>query len=230
MERRKKSAVFDLTGKKLETWLNYRNKISGITMNSRDTHGRRVISVAYFSKGHLSLSSPLPLLEETIKTLERFASVFDGTYTRFLDLEKAEAQAREAKIEAALEKVRSRTLAMQKSDELAETAAEVFHQLIGLGIDPNRLYIGIVNGDTKDMEMWATDEDGTGIGKKFNFNAFDNDSVKKLYDGWTAKLKSISVDMQEKNLNLIFITCKVYKYPSAMELNKKKSAKCCVFR
>jgi len=200
----KKSAVFDLTGKKLKAWLNYRNKISGITMNSRDTQGRRVISVAYFSKGHLSLSSPLPLLEETIKTLERFASVFDGTYTRFLDLEKAEAQAREAKIEAALEKVRSRTLAMQKSDELAETAAEVFHQLIGLGIDPNRLYIGIVNGDTKDMEMWATDEDGTGIGKKFNFNAFDNDSVKKLYDGWTAKLKSISVDMQGKELEAYF--------------------------
>ena len=218
----KKSAVFDLTGKKLETWLNYRNKISGITMNSRDTHGRRVISVAYFSKGHLSLSSPLPLLEETIKTLERFASVFDGTYTRFLDLEKAEAQAREAKIEAALEKVRSRTLAMQKSDELAETAAEVFHQLIGLGIDPNRLYIGIVNGDTKDMEMWATDEDGTGIGKKFNFNAFDNDSVKKLYDGWTAKLKSISVDMQGKELESYFHYLQSLQIPISHGIKQKR--------
>jgi len=218
----KKSAVFDLTGKKLKAWLTYRNKISGITMNSRDTNGRRVISVAYFSKGHLSLSSPLPLLEETIKTLERFASVFDGTYTRFLDLEKAEAQAREAKIEVALEKVRSRTLAMQKSDELAETAAEVFHQLIGLGIDPNRLYIGIVNGDTKDMEMWATDEDGTGIGKKFNFNAFDNDSVKKLYDGWTAKLKSISVDMQGKELETYFHYLQSLQIPISHGIKQKR--------
>ena len=32
--------------------------------------------------------------------LERFAQVFDLTYTRFLDLQKAEAQAREAQIEA----------------------------------------------------------------------------------------------------------------------------------
>jgi hypothetical protein len=92
----KKSAVFDLTGERLQGWLNYRNRISGITMRSQDTSGRRVISVAYFSKGHLSLSSPLPLAQETIKTLERFASVFDGTYTRFLDLEKAEAQAMQA--------------------------------------------------------------------------------------------------------------------------------------
>jgi len=42
----------------------------------------------------------------------RFGKVFQQTYTRFLDLQKAEAQAREAQIEAALERVRSRTLAM----------------------------------------------------------------------------------------------------------------------
>ena len=47
----------------------------------------------------------------------------------------------EAQIEAGLERVRSRTLAMHASDELAETAAVVFKQLIGLGISPNRLYI-----------------------------------------------------------------------------------------
>ena len=41
---------------------------------------------------------------------KRFAKVFEQTYTRFLDLQKAEAQAREAQIEAALEKVRSTSL------------------------------------------------------------------------------------------------------------------------
>ena len=158
----------------------------------------------------------------SIKTLERFATVFDGTYTRFLDLEKAEAQAREAKIEAALEKVRSRTLAMQKSDELAETAAEVFHQLIGLGIDPNRLYIGIVNADTKDMDMWATDEDGTGVGKKFTFNAGDNESVKKLYDGWAAKIKSVSVDMQGKELETYFNYLQSLQLPISQGLKQKR--------
>ena len=45
----------------------------------------------------------------------RFAKVFDLTYTRFNDLKQAEAQAREAKIEAALERVRAKAMAMHKS-------------------------------------------------------------------------------------------------------------------
>ncbi|OSZ73598.1 hypothetical protein CAP36_16415 [Chitinophagaceae bacterium IBVUCB2] len=389
----KKSLVIDLSGEALEGWLNYRNKISGITKMSTDTGGRRVITAAYYSKGHLSISTPVPVPAETLRTLERFAAVFDSTYTRFLDLKKAEAQAREARIEAALEKVRSssmamhksnelhevinvvteqfqhlgfqfdtanfitnysetggdwwvstpgvatpekmyfpsanihffnslanmirkevdffaesfsfeekneffnyafkntklkylpeerkkyiyeatgiafssviskniilsvanyqlvpyteeenaiikrvgkvfeqsytrfldlqkaeaqareaqieaalervrsKTLAMQKSDELAETAAELFRQLISLGIEPNRLYIGIVQGESGDMEMWATDEDGTHIGNKFLFNKNDNISVKKLYDGWKAQQKSVIVDMQGKELEEYF--------------------------
>ena len=44
--------------------------------------------------------------------------MFELAYRRYLDIEKAEAQAREAKIEAALEKVRSRSLAVHKTNEL----------------------------------------------------------------------------------------------------------------
>ena len=91
-KQKKKSIVFDLTGEKLKGWLKYRNTNSGVKVQSADTNGRRVITIAFFSKGHISLSSPLPLSAETIQLLERFAIVFDGTYTRFLDLQRAEAQ------------------------------------------------------------------------------------------------------------------------------------------
>ena len=57
--------------------------------------------------------------------LKRFAKVFEQTYTRFLDLQKAEAQAREAQIELGLERVRARAMAMQKSDELKELIGTV---------------------------------------------------------------------------------------------------------
>ena len=46
------------------------------------------------------------LTEAEKKLLSRFAIEFERTYTRFLDLQKAEAQAREAQIEAALERVK----------------------------------------------------------------------------------------------------------------------------
>ena len=50
-----------------------------------------------------------------MKICARFAAVFEQTYTRFLDLQKAESQAREAQIEAALERVRSQSMGMQNS-------------------------------------------------------------------------------------------------------------------
>jgi signal transduction histidine kinase len=74
------------------------------------------------------------LADNEIEIIKRFARVFDQTYTRFLDLQKAEAQAREAKIETALEKVRSRTMGMQSSDELPEVANILFLEIQTLGI------------------------------------------------------------------------------------------------
>jgi len=61
--------------------------------------GRRVISSAYFSKGHITFSTLEPRPQESIRLLERFAGVFDLTYTRFLDLKLAEAHAEKAQIE-----------------------------------------------------------------------------------------------------------------------------------
>ena len=72
--------------------------------------------------------------QEMWEIFKRFGKVFEQTYTRFLDLQKAEAQAREAKIEAALERVRSRTMAMHKSDELVAVAGLLFEQVSTLGI------------------------------------------------------------------------------------------------
>jgi len=88
---------------------------------------------ASFKQGYLLVSSLQPFKEAEI--LPRFAKVFEQTYTRFLDLQKAEAQAREAQIEASLERVRARTMGMQQSEELAEVATILFQQIGELGID-----------------------------------------------------------------------------------------------
>jgi hypothetical protein len=81
----------------------------------------------FFAQGFL-LFITLESYLEAHDIFKRFGRVFEQTYTRFLDLQKAEAQARESQIQLALERVRARTMAMQKSDELAETAAILFQQ------------------------------------------------------------------------------------------------------
>jgi hypothetical protein len=73
--------------------------------------------------------------EEGNEILQRFARVFDQAYVRFLDLQKAEAQARESQIQLSLERVRARTMAMQKSNELTEVAELLFKQVNELGLN-----------------------------------------------------------------------------------------------
>ena len=202
-EIRKSSEAFFTTsfeGKELQEWRDYRKNTNQIPDAKLDSAN----SVHYYfysiGPGALGISAYAPLSEEQINIFKRFRNVFELAYRRYIDIEQAEAQAREAQIEASLERVRSRTLAMQKSDELAETAAVLFRQLINLGIEPNRLYIGIINGDSGNIEAWATDEDGSKVSKEFTLNIFANASVRKMYDGWAEKKSSIIIDMQGKEL------------------------------
>ncbi len=144
------------------------------------------------------------ITEQDYQVLIRFANVFEQAYTRFLDLQKAEAQAREAQIEAALERIRSRTLAMQKSDELVETAAVLFKQLIHLGIEPNRLYICIIKDEKGEAEFWITDEDGSKVSLAYYAKLVESPSFKKMLNGWKEKKRSVIIDMQGKELESYF--------------------------
>ncbi len=99
-------------------------------------------SVAYNKHGALH-SGVERLTDEQADILQRFANVFEQTYTRFLDLQKAEAQAREAQIEAALERLRSRTMAMQRSTELAEVSQLLHQQFLSLGVADNHLCLHV---------------------------------------------------------------------------------------
>jgi len=94
--------------------------------------------------------------EQDLEILKRFARVFDQTYTRFLDLQKAEQQAREAEIEAALERVRGNALGMRRSTEMGQVTQAVFKELSQLGLTPIRFGIGLVNEEEEVAEIWIT--------------------------------------------------------------------------
>jgi signal transduction histidine kinase len=88
--------------------------------------------------------------------MKRFANVFNLTYKRFLDIQRAEAQAKEARIEAALERVRSKAMAMQKSEDLANAVAIVFEELDKLEMGAIRCGISIINKENRTTNIWST--------------------------------------------------------------------------
>jgi len=117
--------------------------------------------VAYFKYGYILFITydPSP---ESHDIFKRFARVFEQTYTRFLDLQKAEAQAREAQIEAALERARAQSMMMQHSGDLNKTS-EVFHdQLTLLGIDSEFSYLWLPDEENNEHLFWATWQDSSG--------------------------------------------------------------------
>ncbi|MCK0180099.1 ATP-binding protein [Flavobacteriaceae bacterium S0862] len=157
---------------------------------------------ASFKNGYILASSLKPL--ENMDILPRFAKVFEQAYTRYLDLQKAENRAREAQIEMALEKVRSRTMTMEYSSELAETSVVVFKELLNLGIAPNRLFIGIIKDNGNLIDAWATNEDGSKIESRFTLQVSKNKSIKKMVAGWKQHKKSVIIDLKGKELQDYF--------------------------
>jgi signal transduction histidine kinase len=63
---------------------------------------------------------------------------------------------RALEIEAALEKVRARTINMRNSAELSETSAVLFQELKALGINAIRAGVGIFDDANTAMELWLT--------------------------------------------------------------------------
>ncbi len=144
-----------------------------------------------------------PYLDEENKILMRFGKVFQQTYTRFLDLQKAEKQAREARIEASLERVRGRTMAMQKSEELAETAVLLFKQFAELVRLPesSRSYISIIDAKEKGAEVWMTLSDGEFRAGSHYVNFSDDPLVQKVYKAWKNNDPYVVRDLEGEDLN-----------------------------
>jgi len=156
--------------------------IFGIEISNKEGATHFYLLQSRHKFGFLGLGTWREVTEEEMKICSRFASVFEQTYTRFLDLKNAEAQAREAQIEASLERVRSRTMAMQKSDELGDVAAVLFYQMNQLV--SNLWTCGFVLCEKdRDEDEWWLSMDG-GFTRGFFLPNVGDYAHAALYDGW----------------------------------------------
>src|SRR3990172_6936600 len=130
--------------------------------------------------------SGTPYSDEENATLMRFGKVFQQTYTRFLDLQKAEAQAREAQIEAALERVRSRTMAMHNSNDISSTTTAVFEELGKLNIKSKRCGIALLSANSFMGHVYAaaTSSDGKFLTLRRSIDMTQHQSLQQQYESW----------------------------------------------
>ena len=205
-----KSAVdafteFSIEGEDLEEWKAFR-KLNGEYDDPRLDN----IDMLYYyfysiDSGSIGLSSFKKLNQPQLGILKRFRNVFDLAYQRYVDITAAESQTREAKIEAALEKVRSRALTMQKSDEIGEVVWVVVEKMKDLDIDVQGISLVTYITGSKDVLHWHANAEHIGEAATMLLPHFDdpilNDCAHAKDEGIELLAKVYSKEEKNKYFN-----------------------------
>jgi signal transduction histidine kinase len=146
-------------------------------------------TLSYCQFGNIGFVHVRAATDEEKNILSRFAREFDRLYQRFLDLQKAEAQAREAQIEAALEKVRGKAMAMHSSQDLADTIGVFYQELQNFSITPRRCGVGLLNKENREGEIftWNTTEDGHSLELVGKIKMEGHSVLEQVYENWVAQ-------------------------------------------
>ncbi|MFN1834775.1 ATP-binding protein [Balneola sp. MJW-20] len=167
-------------------------QIGGLTfVMARTTHGE----IGYSLPGVVE-EPP----EEALQTLIRFAGAFDLAYRRFEDLKRAENQARKAQIEVSLERVRSRTSGMQRSEELGDVAVLIRKELRSLGF-PELFESGYIEWKEEDgiQQGWMSDFEGRNM-EPFQLPLNGDPVLNERYQGYKDQLSLLHQEVGGKKL------------------------------
>ncbi|MDX1702361.1 MAG: nuclear transport factor 2 family protein, partial [Melioribacteraceae bacterium] len=159
-ENPKEYMITEFTGNDLEEWKKWRIKEG----QKPDMKLDQAESLYYYDysigSGSIGISSFKPIGEDHLEILKKIRNVFELAYRRYSDIVEAEEHAREAKIEASLERVRTKTMAMQKSSDLAETSFLLAQQVRELGIKAWGCAFHIYADNEEGDYEWFSNEDG----------------------------------------------------------------------
>jgi signal transduction histidine kinase len=162
-QQKKSNFSYQFEGNDLKNYYEVINKMPQYPMNFQlaSLPEKQRLTSFYFPEGRIYVFTEDLLSNEAAKILEKFAGVFALTYKRFQDLQKAEFQAKEAIIEAAIEKVRGKAMAMHTSQDLSSTAAMVFTEIRKLGITPFRCGVGIIDKESTKIQLYFSSTSGS---------------------------------------------------------------------
>ena len=196
-----------MTKKAWENWLfnqtDWENIPEAVQKSMREVK-KVFLYGATTSHGILEVGGLQRLKEGMFEIVQRFAKVFEQSYTRFLDLKKAEAQAREAEIEAALERVRARSMGMYKSDELTEVATVLHKELMKLEIPEfYEANVVVIDEENNQQSVWSAHTESSTL-EMVTMPLLGDKVLGDIYENWRRKAaffcrKVAGVELQDHN-------------------------------
>ena len=153
---------------------------------SREGGYTRSVSVSHYTSIFVVNHFGRKLSDEDNEILKRFGKVFEQSYTRFLDLQNAEARAFEAIKQASMDRVRGEIAGMRTSEDLNRITPIIWRELETLEVPFARCGVYIVDEDKEEVHAYLTTPDGKALGV-LNL-AFDaNGLTKNIAYHWQEK-------------------------------------------
>ncbi len=137
----------------------------------------------FFQHGTLYVITDKPLTEEECGIMIQFAQVFGMIYLRFLDLQIAEARAREAYQQVALNRVRAEIASMRTADDLNHITPLIWKELVNLGVPFIRCGVFIVSETERLVKAYLSTPQGESLAVlKLPFE--ETEIIRKLVEKW----------------------------------------------
>ncbi len=148
---------------------------------SREGGYTRSVSVSQYTSIFVVNHFGRRLSDEDNKIMKRFGQVFEQSYTRFLDIQKAEALASEAIKQASADRVRGKIASMRTSEDLNRITPIIWHELETLEVPFIRCGVFIVDEEKENIQAYLTTPEGKSLAVlnlSFDANDLTNNAVK----------------------------------------------------
>ena len=125
-------------------------------------------------------------LPESEDVFKRFGRVFEQTYTRFFDLQTAEAQALEANKRASVDRVRAEIASMRTTADLEKIIPLIWNELTTLGVLFIRCGVFIMDEKEEEVHTFLSNAEGEAIAA-FRLPFAANGNIPKVVENWRRK-------------------------------------------
>jgi len=115
-------------------------------------------------QSYLWLFRQVPLSPREVGELKRLVEVFAFAHDRYLDVQRLEQQADQARRERAVERVRAEAMAMRSSDDLLKVVGVMYQEMNKLGIDTPSTSIILIDEDRDQRIHYAARENPVKFG------------------------------------------------------------------
>ncbi|MEZ5103941.1 MAG: ATP-binding protein [Draconibacterium sp.] len=127
-----------------------------------------------------------PFTEEEISIEKRFANVFEQAYIRFIDIQNAETQAREAKKQTSLDRVRGEIASMRSKEDLNRITPVIWRELQALEVPFFRCGVFIFDENKQKVKVYLSTPDGNSLGV-LNLSYDANTLTRNTVEHWKEK-------------------------------------------